>query len=100
MFLNNCAQDFVCAVTDKKDMKLWSSGEGQARIGKGWPPRRKASKLKPEPRAVETLVSERTKVTVRTSMNSQNPSSFRIYFVEQLLILEIMRIKIHSIYTI
>ena len=30
---------------------LWSSGEGQARIGKGWPLRRKASKLKPEPRA-------------------------------------------------
>ena len=30
---------------------LWSSGEGQARIGKGWPLRWKASKLKPEPRA-------------------------------------------------
>ena len=30
---------------------LWSSGEGQARIGKGWPLRGKASKLKPEPRA-------------------------------------------------
>ena len=30
---------------------LWSSGEGQARIGKGWPLRQKASKLKPEPRA-------------------------------------------------
>ena len=28
-----------------------SSGEGQARIGKGWQSRRKASKLKPEPRA-------------------------------------------------
>ena len=30
---------------------LWSSGEGQAKIGKGWPLGRKASKLKPEPRA-------------------------------------------------
>ena len=30
---------------------LWSSGEGQARIDKGWPVRRKASMLKPEPRA-------------------------------------------------
>ena len=30
---------------------LWSSGEGQARIGKGWQSRQKASKLKPEPRA-------------------------------------------------
>ena len=30
---------------------LWSSGKGQARIGKGWPLRRKASKLKPLPRA-------------------------------------------------
>ena len=30
---------------------LWSSGEGQARIGKGWPLRPKAWKLKPEPRA-------------------------------------------------
>ena len=32
-------------------LELWSSGEGQARIGKGWPSRWKASKLKPEPRA-------------------------------------------------
>ena len=30
---------------------LWSSGKGQARIGKGWQSRRKASKLKPLPRA-------------------------------------------------
>ena len=30
---------------------LWSSGKGQVRIGKGWPFRRKASKLKPLPRA-------------------------------------------------
>ena len=30
---------------------LWSSGKGQARIGKGWLSRWKASKLKPEPRA-------------------------------------------------
>ena len=30
---------------------LWSSGEGQARIGKGWQSRPKASKIKPEPRA-------------------------------------------------
>ena len=31
--------------------KLWSSGEGQARICKGWQSRQKASKLKPLPRA-------------------------------------------------
>ena len=31
--------------------KLWSSGKGQARIGKGWQSRWKASKLKPLPRA-------------------------------------------------
>jgi len=30
---------------------LWSSGKGQARKGKGWLLRRKASKLKPLPRA-------------------------------------------------
>ena len=30
---------------------LWSSGKGQARIGKGWQSRWKASKLKPLPRA-------------------------------------------------
>ena len=30
---------------------LWSSGKGQARIGKGWQSRQKASKLKPLPRA-------------------------------------------------
>ena len=30
---------------------LWSSGKGQARMSKGWPARRKASKLKPLPRA-------------------------------------------------
>ena len=30
---------------------LWSSGKGQARIGKGWQSRRKALKLKPLPRA-------------------------------------------------
>ena len=30
--------------------KLWSSGKGQARIGKGWPSRRKAFKLEPLPR--------------------------------------------------
>ena len=35
----------------KSVIKLWSSGECQARISKGWPLRRKASKLKPEPRA-------------------------------------------------
>ena len=32
-------------------VKLRHSGKGQARIGKGWPSRRKASKLKPLPRA-------------------------------------------------
>ena len=32
-------------------MILWSSGKGQARIGKGWQSRWKASKLKPLPRA-------------------------------------------------
>ena len=31
--------------------KWWSSGKGQARMGKRWPLRRKASKLKPLPRA-------------------------------------------------
>ena len=30
---------------------MWSSGKGQARIGKGWPSRRKATKLKPLLRA-------------------------------------------------
>ena len=30
---------------------LWSSGKGQARMGKGWPISWKASKLKPLPRA-------------------------------------------------
>ena len=30
---------------------LWSSGKGQARMGKGWLSRRKVSKLKPLPRA-------------------------------------------------
>ena len=33
------------------EIVLWSSGKGQARIGKGWQSRRKASKLKPLPRA-------------------------------------------------
>ena len=33
------------------DLFLWSSGKGQARIGKGWPSRQKASKLKLLPRA-------------------------------------------------
>ena len=33
------------------ELILWSSGKCQARMGKGWPLRRKASKLKPKPRA-------------------------------------------------
>ena len=33
------------------ELILWSSGKGQARIGKGWQSRRKASKPKPLPRA-------------------------------------------------
>ena len=35
---------------------LWSSGKGQARKGKGWLLRRKASKLKPLPRAYIKVV--------------------------------------------
>ena len=34
-----------------QNLSLWSSGKGQARMGKGWPLRRKASKPKPLPRA-------------------------------------------------
>ena len=42
----NCKQYFYCLL-----WFLWSSGKGQARMGKGWPLRRKALKLKPLPRA-------------------------------------------------
>ena len=36
---------------EKNCEKLWSSGKGQARMGKGWPLRWKASKLEALPRA-------------------------------------------------
>ena len=35
----------------QSDGELWSYCEAQARIGKGWPSRQKASKLKALPRA-------------------------------------------------
>ena len=45
------ASGFACRnVTDIQNL-LWSSGEGQARVGKEWQSRQKASKLKAEPRA-------------------------------------------------
>ena len=51
---------------------LWSSGKGQARIGKGWQSRRKASKLEPLPRAYTkfgcpTFLPTTTTTTTRKS---------------------------------
>ena len=50
---SNCSSKYCCGVNWHVHTMyiLWSSGKGQARIGKGWPLRWKASKLKPLPRA-------------------------------------------------
>ena len=52
----NILSYFNIRVNNKKKVVLvvklrQGSGKGQARIGKGWQSRQKASKLKPEPRA-------------------------------------------------
>ena len=46
---------------------LWISGKGQARMGKWWPPRRKASKLKPF-----TVLLNREKKTSTPKINPNN----------------------------
>ena len=49
---------------------MWSSGEGQARIGKGWQSRQKASKLKPEPRAyIKVGIDMPTTESISTMVN-------------------------------
>ena len=58
----NCKQYFYCLL-----WFLWSSGKGQARMGKGWPLRRKALKLKPLPRAYTKVGCHHPLPTTRKS---------------------------------
>ena len=51
MWYANAMELHWIGIANAIELILCSSGEGQERIGKGWPLRWKASKLKPKPRA-------------------------------------------------
>ena len=56
MWYANAMELHWIGIANAIELILWSSGKGQARMGKGWPLRRKALKLKPLPRAYIKVV--------------------------------------------